>query len=247
MAPFLPFMLRKIYDSLLALTYPQVCRICEGIVEDSQDGVVCGVCWDRTHIFNGAETTCHKCQKSLIRLSNSKQTFCRECDKHYYDLARAVGIYEYALSMSVLNMKREPMASKHLKRLLCEAYKKAPFENVDFVVPVPLSRKRLIERGFNQASILAKLIAADSKISLNEKSLLRIKHSKVHRAGMDKKRRSLSVKNSFKVKNSEMIKNKKILLVDDVFTSGATVSNCAKALKKAGAKKVYVFTIARAI
>ena len=242
-------MLRKIYDSLLALTYPQACRICEGIVEDSRDGVVCGVCWDRTRIFTGAETTCHKCQKSLIKASsdNSKQTFCRECDEHYYDLARAVGIYEYALSTSVLNMKKKPIVSKRLKHLLCEAYKETPFENVDFVVPVPLSKKRLIERGFNQASTLAKLIAVDSEINLNEKSLLRIKHSGFHRTGMDKKGRSLSVKDSFKVKNSKMIKNKRILLVDDVFTSGATASSCAKALKKSGAKKVYVFTIARAI
>ena len=69
----------------------------------------------------------------------------------------------------------------------------------------------------------------------------------MHRAAMDEKARELTVKNAFEVKRANFIKNKKILLVDDVFTSGATVSACAKILKKAGARKVYVLTVARAV
>ncbi len=102
-----------------------------------------------------------------------------------------------------------------------------------------------MERGFNQASVLANILAKETKIELDEKSLVRIKHTPIHRAGMDQKGREMSVEKAFEVKREKMVKGKNILLVDDVFTSGATTSMCAKILKKKGADKVFVFTIAR--
>ena len=114
------------------------------------------------------------------------------------------------------------------------------------MVPVPLSKRRFIARGFNQSSVLAKLITKRTKTDLVENSLIRTKHSKTHRAGMDKKGRMLSIKGAFQLNGKHFVA-KDVLLVDDVFTSGATVSECARVLKKGGANRVSVITIARAV
>jgi competence protein ComFC len=240
-------MISKIYDSLLTLFYPQACQICENSVENSADGIACRNCWKKTHIFSGNEIICAKCGAYLIESSTPIETFCRRCDEDLYDGARAVGIYENALAASVIHLKREPFIAKRLRKLFVSAFYNSTFEDANLIIPVPLSQKRYLERGFNQASILAEILSKETKISVDEKSLLRKVHTPMHRAAMDRKAREMTVKNVFEVRRTELIKNKTILLVDDVFTSGATVSNCAKVLKMEGANKVYVLTIARAV
>ena len=128
-----------------------------------------------------------------------------------------------------------------------QIFQKTDFQDATKIIPVPLSKRRFYERGFNQAAVLAKILAKETKIELDEKTLVRTKHTKIHRAGMDKKGRALSVEKAFEIKRENFIKGEKILLVDDVFTSGASASMCAKVLKKKGADKVYVFTIARTV
>ncbi len=115
-------MFRKIFDSLLTLAYPQACQICENSVENLADGVACQSCWMKTTLFSGTETLCAKCGAFLqLKLSNS-QTFCHRCDEHFYDSASAVGIYENALSASVLNLKREPFVAKNLQKLFVSRF-----------------------------------------------------------------------------------------------------------------------------
>jgi ComF family protein len=105
----------------------------------------------------------------------------------------------------------------------------------------------MLERGFNQAQVLAEMLGRHFGISVDSFSLARSKHSPIHRVGMDEKARELSVKDAFSVVRPKLIKGQKILLIDDVLTTGATVSYCAKALKKAGAAEVNVLTLARAV
>lgn len=240
-------MLHKIYDSLLSVVYPQACQICENSVENSSDGVACRECWEKTRIFSGEETLCHKCGAFLHEKPSDFQTFCHACDEHFYDAARAVGIYEHALSASILHLKIEPFIAKNLQILFISAFENSPFQDATKIIPVPLSKKRFLERGFNQAAILAAHLAKHTKINLDEQSLVRTLHTPMHRAAMDRKARQMSVENAFEVKRPRMIVGETILLVDDVFTSGATVSNCAEVLKKKGAERVYVLTLARAV
>ncbi|CAN5434520.1 ComF family protein [soil metagenome] len=240
-------MFHKISDALLSIIYPQSCQICEKSVENSSDGVVCRACWEKTHIFSEVETVCHKCSRFLQHAFSDFQTFCHQCDEDFYDSARAVGLYKNALSASILHLKRAPYVAKHLQNLLISAFENSPFHDADLIVPVPLSKRRFLERGFNQAVVLAQILAKNTRIDLDEQSLVRTLHTPMHRAAMDKKARALTVKNAFEVKRPRLLIGRKILLVDDVFTSGATVSNCAKILKKKGAKAVYVLTVARAI
>ncbi len=240
-------MLHKIYDSLLALTYPQACQICENSVENLANGIACRSCWEKTRIFSGAETLCGKCGRFLQSKPSNFKTFCHLCDEHFYDSACAVGIYENALSASVLNLKREPFIAKRLQNLFVSRFENSDFQDISLLVPVPLSKRRFFERGFNQASVLADILAKQTSIKLDQQSLIRKVHTPMHRTAMDNKAREMSVKNAFEVKRPKFIEGKKILLVDDVFTSGATVSNCAKTLKKCGADKIYVFTLAKTL
>jgi len=239
-------MFRKIYDSLLTVVYPQACQICENSVENSSDGTICRDCWNVTRIFTGKEILCAKCGAYLMESETPVETFCHRCDEHFYDAARAVGTYENALAASIVHLKREPFVSKNLRKLFISAFYKSNFQDIDLIVPVPLSKKRLLERGFNQAAILAEILGKETNLKVDEKSLARRIHTPMHRAAMDKKAREMTVKNAFEVTRPQFIKNKTILLVDDVFTSGATVSNCAEVLKQKGAGKVYVLTVARA-
>lgn len=237
-------MFHRIYDSLLALAYPQVCQICQNSVENSADGVVCRNCWKEARIFSGKEILCGKCGTFLRESNIPVETFCHLCDDQFYDQAKAVGLYEKALAASILNLKREPFVAKNLQKLFLCAFESADFQDVDLIIPVPLSKKRRLERGFNQAEILAGILSKKTAIQSDEKSLVRDIHTPMHRAAMDKKAREATVKNAFAVKRPHFVENKNILLVDDVFTSGATVSSCAEVLKKNGANKIYVLTIA---
>ena len=238
-------MIKAVTDSLLSLIYPQHCRICRNGVESSDDGVACSDCWSKTRIFDGNETLCKKCGAYLSIGPSAAETFCRNCDEHFYDRAYAVGIYENALAAAVLHLKTTPHISGKLKRLLLNALPEN--EGSSVVIPVPLSRKRMLERGFNQAAVLSRIVCGRDGFDLDEYSLIRKIHTPIHRAAMDKKARELTVRNAFKVVRPNLVKGRNILLVDDIFTSGATASNCARVLKTSGALKVTVFTIARAV
>lgn len=240
-------LISNLFDSLLTLIYPQTCQICEESVESRADGNVCASCWNKTRIFKGNETLCAKCSAFLNDSRSDFETFCRRCDDDLYDSAKAVGSYEQALLVSILRLKHTPFVPLRLGQILFETFQNSDFQNVNLIIPVPLSKKRLSERGFNQADFLAASLARQTGLSLDKTSLKRKIHIEKSRRGMDRKSRIESVKNAFEVVSPRLIDGKKILLIDDVFTSGATVSNCAKALKKAGAERVYVLTAARAV
>ena len=128
---------------------------------------------------------------------------------------------------------------------MLNALKREPTNQSTVIVPVPLHPDRETERGFNQAAILARELAQLSALPIDEFSVVRRIHTKRHRSGMDGRARRESVTNAFVVRHEGRIKGERILLVDDVFTTGATVSACAGALKDAGAAEVMVLTIAR--
>jgi ComF family protein len=163
-----------------------------------------------------------------------------------FTAARAVGTYEDALRESLLLLKRQPYVPLHLETLLAEVARRAPLSSSTRVVPVPLHPKRLRTRGFNQASIIAQAVSNVLKLPLDEVSLVRVSTTEKYRAGMDAKGRRDTVAGAFQVTHPRLVAGEDILLVDDVFTTGATVSACAETLLAAGAKSVFVLTIGRA-
>jgi len=240
-------MLRAVRASLLSLTYPRQCRVCTGPADDIDDGDACCNCWARTRIFSGSEMLCIKCGAFFDHRANARPVSCHRCDDHRYDRALALGIYELALAASVIALKSTPHLPGRVAGLIRDAAQKPDLRHHDVVIPVPLSKNRRLERGFNQAEIIAATLARSCGTPLDTGSLARPLHTPIHRIGMDDKARDLSVRKAFKVERPKLIADKRVLLVDDVFTSGATASHCARILKKHGATRVTVFTLARAV
>lgn len=236
------------YDSLLALFYPQSCAVCSGSVEARALGVACINCWRQTRIFTATETMCWRCglpASGTVSSEHREQVRCHRCDEDAFTAARACGVYEGALRASVLQLKREPHISRRLIDLMVQVQKQHPLSEAKRIVPVPLHPEREKVRGFNQAKLIGRELSSATSLPLDEVSLVRTHHSELHRAGMDLKDRRKTVENAFAVKYPALIAGEHVLLVDDVFTTGATVSSCARALLNAGAVEVYVLTIAR--
>lgn len=198
-------------DALMAVLYPQSCRICGESVERRRLGVACEACWKKTQICTDESS---------------------------------VGWYEGALRESVLLLKRQPYLAPHVRDLLVDAVRS--LDPVTRIVPVPLHEERLRTRGFNQAAIIARELSRSAGVALDETSLVRVSSSEKYRTGLDAKGRRDTVASAFAVRFPRLIENEQILLVDDVFTTGATVSACAEALISAGAKSVLIMTLARA-
>lgn len=114
------------------------------------------------------------------------------------------------------------------------------------VVPVPLHRARLRERGFNQAALIARIVARCWKLTIYENALTRTRNTRQQSAARGGEARAANVAGCFVVKNPTLVTGKKIILVDDVYTSGATVSDAVRALKAASARQIVVFVLARA-
>jgi ComF family protein len=236
------------YDSLLAACYPQSCEVCGGSVERRAFGVACEHCWRQTHIFSGKETLCWKCGlPSLGHVADDQreQVRCHRCDNEAFSVARACGVYEGALRASILALKRDPYVCAHLSALLFNAQQQQPLNRATRIVPVPLHPTRQKTRGFNQAALIAAALSRTGSIVLDQVSLVRTLHTDEHRAGMDARDRRRTVANAFKVCYPALIEGERVLLIDDVFTTGATVSSCARALLDAGAEDVMVLTLAR--
>lgn len=240
-------MLKALRNSILSIVYPQECRVCSNPVENISDGVACSDCWESTHIFTGTEMLCTKCGAFFNADGVQTELYCHKCDDQHFEKARAIGIYEKALASTALNLKRESNLPERLTSDILGSLERYGFLNSTLIIPVPLSPKRRLERGFNQAEIISKLIARHTGIKVDTQSLVRRRHTPMHRVAMDKKARELTVKNAFAVTRPNLISDQTILLVDDIFTSGATASACANILKKNGADVVNVFTLARAV
>lgn len=118
------------------------------------------------------------------------------------------------------------------------------FQDIDLLVPVPLHKKRFAERGFNQAASIASVFGNVLQKPLGEKMLIRTRHTP-HQAKLDREGRMKNVEDAFVVTDSLDTRGKRILLVDDVYTTGATMQACAKAFKDAGALRVSGCTFAR--
>jgi len=237
-------------DAALALVYPQGCAAC-GVasVERRADSPACASCWKRTRLFTVEDTLCWKCGTPAaggVPVEKRETVRCRRCEPEAFTAARACGVYEGALRAAVLSLKREPHVGDRLTRLLLETQCRTPLASATLIVPVPLHAERERERGFNQAALLGRALASRSNLPLDELSLVRVTHTEQHRAGMDARARRESVEEAFCVARPRLVEDEYVLLLDDVFTTGATVSSCARALRAAGARAVFVLTVARA-
>jgi ComF family protein len=148
-------------------------------------------------------------------------------------VAEAIKKFKYSRRMDMLPVLRHWLNQPACHQMVAAA---------DLLVPVPLHVRRLQDRGFNQALLLAQ---AFPHKPLGREALIRVRHT-VPQSGLNPRERRENVNKAFAVHHPEDIKGKRIVLVDDVYTTGATVRECARVLRQAGAREVTVLTVARA-
>ena len=240
----IPTMFRSaVIDPLVSILYPQECHVCGGPVESIHDGAACEECWRATAIFHGGEKLCPRCGA----LPAGAEEFCLQCAGAAFDRAIAAGIYEGALSASVIRLKKIPHLPRRAQSIFENRLKNLEFASDAVLLPIPLSKQRKFGRGFNQAEILAAIVSRVTSFPVYPTCLVRTEHTVISRAGMDRSAREISVANAFEVRSPRLVEGREAILVDDVLTSGATASACAQVLKKSGAAKVTVITLARAV
>lgn len=165
-----------------------------------------------------------------------------------FDRARGIVVYNETMAAAILDFKFG--GRKAALQTFAGLKKMSPFaghfSSHDLIIPVPLHIKRLRQRGFNQALLLARCFFPDRRDIVRTDILLRRKNT-IPQTGLDGVLRRKNLKNAFYVADPQMICGRRILLIDDVFTTGTTVNECAKMLKKEGAAEVDVLTLARVI
>jgi ComF family protein len=184
---------------------------------------------------------------------------CGKCraGEYDFDFARSYGLYSEPLRSAILLLKfrRRERLGRQLGELLTAvwaAHSEFSAAERPIVAPVPLHRTRQRERGFNQAEVIARGLTralrsgqAKTRQPIETRCLLRIRPT-VPQTGLNFKQRLANVRGAFRVTSPETVRERVIVLVDDVMTTGATLSSCASALKEAGAERVLALTLARA-
>lgn len=140
----------------------------------------------------------------------------------------------------------QPELSDTFVKLLLNDKKICGFlENYDIIIPVPMHPKKQIQRGYNQAALIAKKLAKELvTITYAEDVLVKCKQTKTQ-SSLDKKSRESNVKDAYNCENKQKIKEKRVILLDDIYTTGSTAKECSKVLKQAGAREVVVLTFAK--
>lgn len=226
------------------LLFPPTCAAC-GSPADSHSRL-CAACMDTVRFLRSP--LCVRCG-TLFAGINGDDHLCGECINNPppYTVARSICLYAPPVSILLQNLKyRTDRTAVAALAPLTARFDLSFLAKVDLVVPVPLFPRRLRERGMNQSLLLARLFFPNNKKAICPESLIRLKDT-VPQTGLGGKRRRKNLKGAFAVKQKEEIQAKRICLIDDVFTTGTTVKECAQTLMRAGAAEVFVVTMARVV
>ncbi len=226
------------------LLYPPHCLACGRDTGNGHAGGLCMECRDSISFICGP--ACARCSSPVGH--HARTGGCPHCTRKNFAFtgAAAAGRYDGLLRELVLQLKygHRPVLARPLGALMAARVRGGDAAGMDLVVPVPLHRKKFRERGFNQAELLARRVASRLHLALRNDVLLRTKDTQAQ-TGLDRSSRRKNVEKAFAVRNGADIRGARILLVDDVMTTGSTLSECASALKRAGASKVEVLVAAR--
>lgn len=217
-----------IYENILNLIYPQVCGICGKL---------------------NSKSLCNKCKIKL------EKEFNFQTDNYEYDTSKNFIEHSYFFKYEnlirsqiiAIKFQEKPYIYKTIAYFLKNMEKS--FENLkkyDIIVIVPISEQRKRERGYNQSELVAKEISKIIKVPIQQKILYKIKNT-VPQSSLNKKQREENAKGAYEARNVSKLDNKKILIIDDIYTTGNTVNECANILIKNGIKKsnIGVLTIAK--
>jgi ComF family protein len=253
----------EVAEGLFATLFPADCRICGDPLIRISRLPVCETCLDAIRPIDG--TLCDLCGERILSpyaiaqqsADNSYEQFCGHCRRLEPPVAKAAayGSYQGGLRELIHMLKYQQVrpAANVLGRMLAEAVTDlephwGPASVL--VVPVPLFARKLRQRGFNQAELIARValkgIASKDKYALSADVLERTRETQ-SQIGLTRHQRRENLRGAFRVKDRAKIFGREVLLVDDVFATGTTVSECARVLRRAGASRVWVATVARTL
>ncbi|GJQ60500.1 MAG: amidophosphoribosyltransferase [Candidatus Scalindua sp.] len=233
---------------ILDLLYPRICFGCNIGISEEESVHICNTC--RESIRKNEAKRCYKCGLILGLGAYSSDKGCSECKKINLRFERGFFVSDYTgpLREVIIHYKyhkqemlAKPLAELMIKKLLNEGV----ITEIDVLVPVPLHWKKKLSRGFNQSELFAKRISKELQIPISVNNLSNCKHT-LSQTRLSRSERNKNVSGAFAVRKPELFLKKRILLIDDVLTTGITASECARILKKAGAKKVFLLALARA-
>lgn len=234
---------KKKISHILEMIYPSRCPLC-GQLADAKDpdAQVCDIC--RSELTYVGSDYCMKCGKPLQK---SEDEYCFDCmkRKHVFEQARSVFSYRGSVRKSLYRFKYancRTYASFYSTEIMNVLGRWIREKKPDLIVPVPVHKKKLRRRGYNQASLIASGISECLGIEMNSRCLVRVKNTLPQRQ-LSASDRNKNLANAFEVRG-EAVQGKRILLVDDIYTTGATADATASVLKKAGALEIWVVCVA---
>jgi ComF family protein len=243
--------LRRAADAVLNLVYPERCFICSVAVSRHQDCGLCPRCWDECLRLSIHPPWCPSCGIPFQGFDPDSGHLCSRCilDPPPFSGARSFGYYTAHLSRTIQEFKFR--GRKDLVRLLAPLLAGALVDSwecdgFDFLIPVPLHPKRKRKRGYNQAGLLARSLSRLVGIPCCERALMRVRDT-APQVGLSDSERSRNVRNVFQCVDQAAICGKRLLLIDDVMTTGATLASAAQTLLVSGALRVSTLTLARAV
>ena len=226
---------------------PQDCRTCDRPLDKDPVPFFCQPCWDTISPLRGP--SCPKCGRpftSPMALRYSPYHLCGPCRRHPPSFSAAWSLYPFEGSLRdaihLFKYQGKIQLRSHLERLLQIAWNGSP--SIDLIMPVPLAPERLREREYNQALLLADFVATWQQIPLSFHHLIRTRHTPPQ-SQLKQAERRRNLRGAFALQQPDEIRGKTILLVDDVFTTGTTLHECSKVLRKCGSSHVYALTLAR--
>jgi ComF family protein len=232
--------------ALLDFFLPPKCLLCGETPGSQLQDRPCPVCLSRIKFFSSPR--CPRCGIGFVSPSE-RDHLCSGCltEEPYFARARAVCLYEGLIVETICRFKYGGVTrlARPLGSFLTE-YRdpEFPFTDFDLILPVPLHSQRLRERGFNQSLLLARRFSRKHSLPLNFTALQRSRSTRPQTELSGAERRT-NVRGAFLIQEPEAVAGRRVLLVDDVFTTGATVRECARVLIRAGAQRVDVLTLAR--
>jgi ComF family protein len=234
-----------LFQTLLDLLYPVRCPVCGEIIIPKEQ-MICKGCKDQL-IYVG-EPLCKRCGKPI---EDEEKEYCSDCErkKFHYKRGFAVWVYDDAMRNSIAAYKYHSKKeySKFYVHEMLRLYKELLQKlELDAIIPVPIHRSKYLERGYNQAELLAKGIGVGLRVPVLTKLLVRNRKTLPQKKLSDKERlknlsEAFSVNKQFM--NTEITSIKKVLLVDDIYTTGSTVEACSSLLKSHGIDEVYFIVL----
>ena len=230
----------KVVDKLGDLLYPTRCPVCDDIVQGWDEGI-CSKCLKTIRYVE--LPICLKCGKHI---EDETKEFCADCEerKHYYKQGRALFYYK-DVAKAIYRYKykgRKAYARVFAKEMVYYLGDYISSLGVDAIIPVPLFKRKMRRRGYNQAALLAKILGEDLRIPVYENLVIRNRNTKPLKL-LNPEERLNNLKKAF-ILMENGVKLKRVIIVDDIYTTGSTIDTMAELLKEQGIEEVYFVTLA---